>query len=61
VRYGRGSGAQGDLYSCGHFVEPDHLLGNVGERHMLELIASSQQQAFGKAKRDSLPAYCRTC
>jgi uncharacterized protein len=51
----------GDLYSCDHFVELDYLLGNIGERHMLELIAAPQQQAFGKAKRDSLPAYCRQC
>lgn len=51
----------GDLYSCDHFVEPEHLLGNIGERHMLELVASPQQQAFGDAKRDSLPAFCRRC
>jgi uncharacterized protein len=51
----------GDLYSCDHFVEPGHLLGNIGERHMLDLVASPQQQAFGKVKRDSLPAYCRQC
>ncbi|MEP7192649.1 MAG: SPASM domain-containing protein [Actinomycetota bacterium] len=49
----------GDLYSCDHFVEPDFLLGNIGEPHLLELMASPQQQAFGKAKRDSLPEYCR--
>jgi uncharacterized protein len=51
----------GDLYSCDHFVEPDHLLGNIGEHHLLELIASPRQRAFGEAKRDSLPAYCRSC
>ncbi|MGV8968377.1 MAG: anaerobic sulfatase maturase [Cellulomonas sp.] len=51
----------GDLYSCDHYVEPDHLLGNIRERHMLELVASPQQRAFGEAKRDSLPAYCRRC
>ena len=28
---------------------------------MLELIASPQQVAFGQAKRDTLPAYCRRC
>ena len=27
----------GDLYSCDHFVEPDYLLGNIGDRHMLDL------------------------
>jgi uncharacterized protein len=51
----------GDLYSCDHFVEPDYLLGNIAQRHMLELIASPQQRAFGNAKRDSLPAYRRQC
>jgi uncharacterized protein len=51
----------GDLYSCDHFVEPKHLLGNIRKVHMLELVDSTQQHAFGSAKRDSLPAYCLTC
>ena len=51
----------GDLYSCDHFVEPEHLLGNITERPMLELISSAQQVAFGQAKHDDLPNYCRTC
>lgn len=51
----------GDLYSCDHFVEPDHLLGNIIETHMLELVDSPQQQAFGNAKNDELPDYCRSC
>ncbi len=51
----------GDLYSCDHFVEPDYLLGNIQETHMIELIASDQQRQFGKAKQDSLPRYCREC
>ena len=28
----------GDLYSCDHYVEPGYLLGNIGDRHMLDLI-----------------------
>ena len=32
----------GDLYSCDHYVEPGYLLGNIGDRHMLELVASPQ-------------------
>jgi len=28
---------------------------------MLQLIASDQQRAFGEAKRDTLPRYCREC
>jgi uncharacterized protein len=52
----------GDLYSCDHYVEPDHLLGGITQgRTLLELIDSPQQRAFGDAKRDTLPAYCRSC
>ena len=51
----------GDLYSCDHFVEPDYLLGNIQTTHMLELVASDQQRAFGNAKNDSLPEMCKSC
>ena len=51
----------GDLYSCDHFVEPDHLVGNITRTHMVELMASPQQRAFGNAKRDTLPRFCREC
>ncbi len=51
----------GDVYSCDHFVEPDHLLGNIVETHMVQLVASPKQRAFGQAKLDSLPQYCRDC
>ena len=51
----------GDLYSCDHFVEPKHLLGNIEKVHMLTLVTSEQQRRFGLAKRDTLPAYCRNC
>ncbi len=51
----------GDLYSCDHFVEPDYLLGNIQETHMMELVASDRQREFGLDKRDTLPRYCREC
>ena len=51
----------GDLYSCDHFVEPEYLLGNIMQTHMVELVASPQQRAFGDAKRDTLPQYCVAC
>src|SRR2546425_3180326 len=51
----------GDLYSCDHFVEPRYLLGNIKQKHMIELVASDQQRQFGLHKRDSLPRYCREC
>jgi uncharacterized protein len=51
----------GDLYSCDHFVEPEHRLGNIRMTHMLELVSSPRQREFGLAKRDTLPRYCREC
>jgi uncharacterized protein len=51
----------GDLYSCDHFVEPDYLLGNIKETHMIELIASDQQIKFGQDKMATLPRYCQEC
>ena len=51
----------GDLYSCDHFVEPDHFLGNITTSTMVELVTSPKQRAFGRAKADDLPGYCRTC
>jgi uncharacterized protein len=51
----------GDLYSCDHFVEPAFKLGNIRDRHMIELIASPQQKKFGLDKRDTLPRFCREC
>lgn len=51
----------GDLYSCDHFVEPGYLLGNIRQERMIDLVASERQRAFGAAKRDTLPRYCREC
>jgi len=51
----------GDLYSCDHFVEPKHLLGNILETPVGELMGSAKQRAFGRAKQDTLPQYCRQC
>jgi uncharacterized protein len=52
----------GDVYSCDHYVEPGYLLGNIAEgRTLLELVTSPQQRAFGQAKRDTLPGFCRRC
>ena len=52
----------GDVYSCDHYVEPGYLLGNITDgRTLLQIVDSPQQRAFGTDKRDSLPAYCRSC
>ena len=51
----------GDLYACDHYVEPDFLLGNIGQESMVELVASPKQRKFGQDKFDTLPKYCREC
>jgi uncharacterized protein len=51
----------GDVYSCDHFVEPEHLVGNLMETPLLQIVNSPPQAAFGMAKRDTLPAFCRNC
>jgi uncharacterized protein len=51
----------GDLYSCDHFVTPEYKLGNIKEKHMLQLVSSEPQVKFGNDKFDTLPKYCREC
>ncbi len=59
--YGLALEHNGDLYSCDHFVEPDFLLGNIKEEHMIELVGSQRQYQFGQDKRTTLPKYCLEC
>jgi uncharacterized protein len=51
----------GDIYSCDHFVYPDHRLGNIMDADLFELARSPQQEAFGHAKSTTLPDFCRRC
>jgi uncharacterized protein len=51
----------GDLYSCDHFVEPNYLVGNIQNDHMLELVGSERQHQFGRDKLETLPRYCQEC
>jgi uncharacterized protein len=51
----------GDVYSCDHYVEPGHKLGNVSETPLRALVTSEQQRRFGQAKFDTLPKYCKEC
>jgi uncharacterized protein len=51
----------GDLYSCDHFVDSEHLLGNIMETPLEELVSSSQQFHFGLDKTDKLSKQCIHC
>ncbi len=48
----------GDLYSCDHFVDKDHFLGNFMDHTMQEMVDSEPQRSFGQSKKTDLPAYC---
>ncbi len=51
----------GDIFSCDHFVDDEHSLGNIIETPLVEMLESPAQRAFGHAKRETLPRYCREC
>lgn len=51
----------GDFFSCDHFVDAEHRLGNIIETPLVELLESPAQRAFGQDKRDTLPRYCQDC
>jgi uncharacterized protein len=51
----------GDIYSCDHFVDRDHLLGNIMTVPLIELVNIDRQRRFGRNKQEKLPEYCREC
>jgi len=51
----------GDFFCCDHFVDKEHHCGNIIETHLVELLDSPIQKAFGQAKLDGLPQYCLSC
>jgi uncharacterized protein len=51
----------GDFFSCDHFVDLKHRLGNIRDTPFVDLLESPSQRVFGQAKLDKLPRYCKTC
>jgi uncharacterized protein len=51
----------GDFYSCDHFVDDEHRLGNIKETPLIDLLESPPQREFGRAKLLKLPRYCQEC
>jgi len=51
----------GDFFSCDHFVNTEHRLGNIQETPLVDLLECPAQRAFGQAKLDTLPRYCQAC
>ena len=51
----------GDVYSCDHFVFPEHRLGNLNHQTLCEMMYGTKQQAFARLKHEQLPQQCREC
>ena len=53
--------ANGDLYSCDHFVYPEHKLGNINHDNPAELVNSAKNIAFGQHKLKKISKDCLNC
>jgi uncharacterized protein len=51
----------GDFYSCDHYVDEDHRLGNISEHDLAYFLDSPGQKRFGHSKSVTLPRYCIEC
>jgi Arylsulfatase regulator (Fe-S oxidoreductase) len=50
----------GDVYSCDHYVYPEHKLGNLRRDSLLKMANSKPQRKFGLAK-NQVSAECGRC
>lgn len=51
----------GNFYSCDHYVNEDHLVGNINKGTITSFLDSEKQLAFGRDKSLLLPRYCLEC
>ncbi len=51
----------GAVYTCDHYVNPEHRLGDIQSTHLGALADAPALLRFGADKRDRLPAQCREC
>lgn len=51
----------GDLYACDHYVDQEHLLGNITQQPLLNMVNSKTQVQFGRDKREKVSPTCLEC
>jgi uncharacterized protein len=51
----------GRVFSCDHYVYPEHEIGRIGQRPLKEMVFSLKQLEFGLAKFNRLPSECKRC
>ncbi|WP_417560432.1 anaerobic sulfatase maturase [Marinomonas sp.] len=53
--------SNGDVYSCDHYVYPEHKLGNVNDTSLIELVNLPQNLKFGQDKLSNISIDCHQC
>ena len=53
--------SNGDFYCCDHFVDAEHRVGNIRDTPLIDLLENPVQKAFGLAKLEKMPHFCRAC
>ena len=53
--------ANGDLYTCDHYVYPEHKIGNLETSSIRSMNMSEQAKDFGEAKLTELSNDCKSC
>ena len=51
----------GAVYSCDHFVDPEHRLGTLRDGSLARMAGGEFQRTFGLGKREKLTDECRAC
>lgn len=51
----------GDVFSCDHFTDEAHKLGNIKNKSLFEIMYSDKQKQFGRDKQETLPLKCKAC
>lgn len=53
--------ANGDVYSCDHFVYPENRLGNIHSQDIAAMVNSPQNLAFAQRKATNISKDCLSC
>ncbi len=53
--------ANGDMYTCDHYVFPEYKLGNIHQISIKEVNQGNENRDFGLDKKQSLSSDCRSC
>ncbi len=51
----------GGVYSCDHFVDQAHLIGNIKNERLADLLQSKRQTEFARGKKEGLTQECLAC